>query len=235
MNIRVLALAFLLGTLPTPAQLPQTQEQFWQQVDEQMRRQEQERWAREMTEQAQLWEAQQAWEQEQEQIARSQPPPPDSMGILLRQSAAMAAQSRDILLDPQFEKFQRGFWEFHAVGDHYRSAMFVHPKGFLSVHGPGGSYQGALLMLWGPNIPAPPTLNVIPVTLQQNDEPPQKLRTFNYGFPGVSGWGTLIFVVPSARALIDNMEEVHHFKALINDQEVFSSGWHDGKAAAAKL
>lgn len=210
------------------AQLPQTQEQYWRQVDEQMRQQEQERWAREMTEQARGWEEQQAWEQEEENWRASEPPPPDSMGVMLRQSAAMAEVIRDLKPKP-------GFWEYHAVGQEYRAAMFINSQGMISVHGPGGSYRGALLMLWGPKIPAPPALSVIPVSLQQNDEPAQKVRTFNYGFPGMSGWGTLIFVVPSAKALVDNMEEVHNFKATIGDQLVFSSGWNGGKAAAAQL
>lgn len=224
--------ACLLGafTLPAWSQLPQNQEQYWRQVDEQMRQQEQQRWAQEMNEQSRWYAEQQA-----QQNDYDPGPPQDSMTTMLRQSSAMAEVSRDLMVDPKLEQFKRGFWEYHAVSDQYRSAMFISPSGLISVHGPGGSYQGAMLMLWGPNIPTPAKLSVIKVSLKQNNDPAQEVSALNYGFPGVTGWGTLIFVVPSAQALISNMEDVQRFTARIGNAEVFSSQWHDGKVAASKL
>jgi len=228
---------FLAVAIPCAAQLPQTQQQYWQQVDEQMRQQERERWAQEVTDRAREWEQQHAWNQQQEQEEGRQSqasPPEDSMGLLLRQSAAMAGASLDLMRNPKFVKVRDGFWEYHSLGDQFRSAMFINSKGMISLHGPGGSYRGALLMLWGPNIPIPAKISKVLVTLKQGREV-QTLQAFNYGFPGVEGWGTLIFAVPSERALVDSIEDVQNFEASIADQVVFSSAWHHGKEAAARL
>lgn len=219
--------------LPGRAQLPETQQEYWRQVDEQMRQQEQERWSREMNEQSMMMQEQMYQEEQPEW--RQQAPGPDPVSTMLRQSTAMAVLAQGLLSDPKVEQLRRGFWEFHALGKEFRSAMFLNGDGVISVHGPGGSYPGALLILWGPNIPRPAQMTLVPVTLQQNQEKPVTVRAFNYGFPGVTQWGTLIFAVPSAQALIDNMEDEHHFTATMNEQVVFSSGWHDGKAAAARL
>lgn len=221
-------------TFMLPGQSQINQAEFWAQVDEQMRQQEQQRWANEQTEMARAAE-----QQLMEQQSWDEPEPandePDPMSIWLTQAGAMACVAQDLMLDPKYQRFRDGFWEFHSVNGQYRSAMFTNPNGVISLHGPGGTYNGALLLLWGPNIPAPKALTMVSVTLQQDELPPATVKTFNLGFPNVDGWGTLIFAVPSNQALLDNMSDVQKFTATIDGKVVFNSTWHDGLAARAKL
>lgn len=215
------------------AQLPETQQQYWAQVDEQMRQQEQQRWAAE--------QAEMGWPAEDDEYYQEEPgwpggyPQRDPMSTMFNQAAAMAVTSHDLLDDQELLKLRKGFWEFHSLDGQYASAMYIQAQGIISVHGPGGGYDGALLMLWGPDIPAPAKLSLIPVTLKQNDYEPVTVQTFNLGFPRVQNWGTLIFVVPSGKALVENMEDIQRFQATIDGKVVFSAGWHDGSTARSKL
>ncbi len=229
----IAACAFIYSLcLPATAQIDQ--QEYWRQVDQQRYNEEQQRWANEMAEQAR-WNA--APEEESYQRRDSGPTmgPVDSMSVRFAQVGAMALIAHDIIYDPEIAKLRQGFWEFHDIDGQYRTAMFINTNGAVSVHGPGGGYNGALLMLWGPNIPAPKKLTLLPVTLKQNEYPATTVKAFNLGFPRVSGLGTLIFVVPSYQALVGNMEDVQSFTATMDGKVVFTSTWNDGKSAAARL
>lgn len=232
---QVVAFALLSGLYqPVWAQIDQ--QEYWRQVDQQRYNEEQQRWANEMADQAR-WNDAAAQEEESYQRRDSGPSlgPVDSTSVRFAQLGAMALIAHDIIYDPNIEKLRQGIWEFHDIGGQYRTAMFINTNGAVSVHGPGGGYNGALLMLWGPKIPAPKKLTLLPVTLKQNEYPATTVKAFNLGFPRVNGLGTLIFVVPTYNALLEHMEDVQSFTATMDGNVVFSSTWNHGKSAAARL
>lgn len=232
MRKRLLTCALLCGLgLPGWAQIDQ--QEYWRQVDQQRYNEEQQRWANDMADQARWQDA--GGEGEQDYSQAPNLGPADSMSQRFAQLGAMALVAHDVIFDPQIEKLRQGLWEFHDIDGRYRTAMFINPSGAISVHGPGGGYNGALLMLWGPKIPTPQKLTLLPVTLKQNEYPAKTVKAFNLGFPHVPSLGALIFVVPSYQALLEHMEDVQSFTATMNGEIVFSSTWKDGKSAAARL
>ena len=220
--------------MPAWAQIDQ--QEYWRQVDQQRYNEEQARWASDMADEAR-WHAAEAADDYDNSWRDSAPSmgPVDSMRTRWAQLSAMGGIAQQLIYDPQMDKMRKGFWEFHDIGGKYRSAMFINLNGFISLHGPGGGFDGSLLMLWGPNIPAPKTVTLVPTTLKQNQYPEKTVKAFNIGFPQTPGWGSLIFVVPSYKALVDNIEDDQTFTASMDGKVVFSSAWHSGKTAQAKL
>jgi hypothetical protein len=97
----------------------------------------------------------------------------------------------------------------------------------INVSGPGGDFEGALLTFATEAIPKPETMQMIEVTLFQNDYPPATVRAFNYTMPDLP-YGVISFAVPTIEAALENMEDVQHFDVQIDGHSVANTTWHSG-------
>ncbi len=144
----------------------------------------------------------------------------------------------DRLANPADPAVANGAWEvvgsLQKPGD-YCSAIFTQRGVGMAMMGPGGSYDGAFLMLFGANIPHPPALTKILVTLNQSDSAPQTVHAFNMAMPGANDYGAVIFVVPSAEAAIEGMTDTLALDVVHQGQPIVGVAYHDGAAAREQL
>ncbi|MGC1525472.1 MAG: hypothetical protein WA783_05430 [Phormidesmis sp.] len=97
----------------------------------------------------------------------------------------------------------------------------------INVSGPGGDFEGALLTFATGAIPKPETMQMIKVTLFQNDYPPATVWAFNYSIPNLP-FGVISFAVPTIKAALDAMEDVQRFDVQIDAHSVANTTWHSG-------
>jgi len=160
-------------------------------------------------------------------------------------SAATAQQSAldERLKDPGFrkayERYTNGGWDFfqdaaEAAPGEYCAAFYWRADGMVRLSGPGGDYAGALITFWGPNVPTPPEVKTVSVTLDQADGSPQKVKAFNYHLVG-DAWGAIALAVPSIEAALQGMEDRQSFKLTIGGKTIAHVEWRDGLEAKSKL
>jgi len=148
--------------------------------------------------------------------------------------------------DPKMGPIIRGKWDFFqdkikAAPGEFCAALYMNMAGIVRLSGPGGSYRGALLTFWGPNIPKPNKVRWVKVTLKQtvNNDPGnssvQTVRAYNYTESRVKGLGAIAFAVPSADVLINNVSDHLDFKLEVDGKEVQAIGMHSGLMAREKL
>jgi hypothetical protein len=150
-----------------------------------------------------------------------------------------ALQQQQLAENPLYRKYIDGSWEFFQDAKEpkpgeYCVALFYRKGTILTLSGPGGDYQGALLSFWGQNIPRPKKLETVKVTLVQSNSPTQTVTALNYAVPG-SEFGTISLVVPTIDAALAGMEDIQSFDVAIAGKSVAQIEWHSGLAARDNL
>lgn len=144
--------------------------------------------------------------------------------------------------DPRYARYENGGWDYFqdqngrpAAPGEFCAAFYWKKDGMVRLSGPGGSFTGAMMTFWGPDIPKPSGVERIKVTLNQSDgSPAQTVEVFNYFVPA-DHYGAIAFLVPSMEALLDNMLDVHGFDLSINGKSIAKVDWTGGFAARDQL
>jgi hypothetical protein len=155
----------------------------------------------------------------------------------------LVQQQLELLQDPEYLRYLSGSWQLFPAsaledvtpGDYCAASFFkasMDPAAnnapvMITLSGPGGDYEGALLTFAAEAIPSPTTVETITVTLTQNDEPPATVQAFNYAMPNLP-FGVIAFAVPTIDAALAGMEDVQSFDVKINGQSVANTTWHSG-------
>ncbi len=148
-------------------------------------------------------------------------------------------QMKNLEKDPEFIKLRDGYWAFfHNKKDPNSgkncSAMFMSLKGAVQISGPGTSYQHAVLVIMGLNIPRPKKLEVVKVNLDQGESAPQ--NTFAWNYTVVDGQlGAIGFAVPSIEAALAGMKDELPFKVSMDGKVVADVIYYDGLKARSAL
>ena len=143
--------------------------------------------------------------------------------------------------DPVLMRYVKGYWEHYqakrsAAPGEYCAATYTNLHGSITLNGVDKSWQGGLLTFIGKDIPKPDRFREISATLTQSDEAPVTVKIFNAQYtPAMSGFGTLIFAVPSMNAALAGMSDKQEFAIRIEGKEVFRMGWKEGSGARETL
>ena len=114
--------------------------------------------------------------------------------------------------------------------------MFQSPEGMIALSGFDRSWDGALLMLTGEDIPKPRRFGEVTVTLTQSGDPPATIRAYNRARdPGMGPFGTVVIAVPDMEAALAGMADEQEFALSIRGRDVFRMAWKDGLQAAEAL
>ncbi|WP_159729405.1 hypothetical protein [Methylosinus sp. Ce-a6] len=174
---------------------------------------------------------------------------PDKTQRLLDSTLAMANIAKNTIedsarmtKDPRYSWVRNGKWEFFQdthtkKPGEFCAAMFINAHGAVRVSGPGDDYRGALLTFWGPNIPKPAAVRTIQVSLMQSDDgQTQTVNAFNYTDRSYKyEYGVIALAVPTADALLSNMQDKLGFRLDVSGETVLDIGWHSGFMARDKL
>lgn len=170
---------------------------------------------------------------------------PELAALEFEAAAAMlqVQQQAELLQNPDYLKYLSGSWKLfptstlegttpgeYCVASFFKASM--DPKAnnapvMINLSGPGGDYKGTLLTFAAEAIPKPEKMEMITVTLTQNDEPPSSVKAFNYSMPDLP-FGVIAFVVPTMDAALAGMEDVQSFDVKIDGQSVANTTWHSG-------
>lgn len=120
----------------------------------------------------------------------------------------------------------KGWWEFPdftaihtSEPGEFCSVMFVSAEGLVGLHGPGGDYRGAMLTFWGEHVPMPAELQLVDVSLAQNDDAGiQTVTAYNYS--EAAGFGVIALSVPTIEALLGTMQDEQSFRVSIDGRQV---------------
>lgn len=168
-----------------------------------------------------------------------QPARPAAVGLTLEEANALdaAIREQDARNAAEMDRWRNGFWEFFqsrapAEPGEFCAAMFQNADGIITLTGLDDTWDGALLMFTGENVPSPRRFREITATLTQDGDAPASVRVFNYASdPRMNGLGTLVFAVPSMTAALDGITDQQEFAVSIAGDEVFRAGWRDGRSA----
>lgn len=171
------------------------------------------------------------------------PARPPAPGLTLEEANALQAamreqQARD---NAELDRWRNGYWQFFqsrepAAPGQFCAAMFQNPQGMITLTGLDETWDGALLMFTGENVPSPRRFREITATLTQTGDPPANVRVFNYARdPRMYGMGTLVFAVPSMSAALGGITDEQEFAVSVNGREVFRMAWKDGLSAVQGL
>lgn len=174
---------------------------------------------------------------------------PDKTQRLLDSTLAMANVAKNTIedsarmsKDPRYAWVRNGKWEFFQdthtkKPGEFCAAMFINVHGAVRVSGPGDAYQGAMLTFWGPNIPKPAAVRTIRVSLTQSDDgQTQTVNAFNYTDRSYKyEYGVIALAVPTADALLSNMQDKLGFRLDVGGETVLDIGWHSGFMARDNL
>ena len=166
----------------------------------------------------------------------------DAVVAMVHVAKAQLEEIEQMKKDPRFQALRRGEWHFFQdtttkVPGDFCAAIFMNLKGFVRVSGPGAEYEGALLTFWGPHVPMPPAMRTISVSLTQSDDgQTQTVQGFNYTDTRLRvPTGAIALAVPSAEALLSNMQDKLGFSVAVAGEAVLDIDWHSGRAARDKL
>lgn len=168
---------------------------------------------------------------------------PPARGLTQEELKLLEAQSRERQIEEEarYQRWLKGSWEFFqsrepAGPGEYCSAMFQSRDGMITLSGVDKSWDGALLMFTGENIPKPRKFREITATLTQTGDASAKVKVFNYARdPRMGPFGTLVFAVPTMEAALAGMTDELEFVIAIEGKEVFRMAWKDGLKAGDQL
>jgi hypothetical protein len=156
---------------------------------------------------------------------------------------AVASSKEEMFGSEEYKKMQAGYWEYFQANSsakpgEYCTAMFIKENMSVAILGPGGQYQGALMMftaLTGNDaFPQSEQPRVIQVTLKQASDPAATVGVFNFN---LGKWQTPVvaFAVPTIEAALQGMEDKLDFHLQYEGQDIGSIEWHSGLAARDEL
>jgi hypothetical protein len=157
--------------------------------------------------------------------------------------AKAEAELQERLKDPKFAAFWNGEWiEKEALTTNpgqFCTATFLYRGEGAMLIGPGGLYESAFLAFFGPQVPAPKEIRKLKATLEQSDEQPATLTTFNMALPWAKDYGMVLFQVPSIDALLGGILDKQAFRVSVEEKGVAGKynrtiaelEWHSGLAA----
>lgn len=168
------------------------------------------------------------------------PPPP---GLTLEEVNALdaAIRERNAERDAEYQRWLEGSWTFFqsrnpAEPGEFCTAMFQGPQGMIALSGVDKSWDGALLMFTGDDIPKPRRFGEVTVTLTQTGDPPVTIRAYNRARdPRMNTLGSLVIAVPAMEAALAGMADEQEFALSMGGREVFRMSWKNGLQAAAEL
>lgn len=180
--------------------------------------------------------------------AWSQPAAYDPMADLvstakkeINAAKAIEGSKRRVMDDPRYAKMKKGYWQFFqgkrdAKPGEACVAVFWKGSQMISLIGPGGSYQGALLSFVAvesaqgfPRPDDPKQVRKIRVSLQQGAGSPAVVTAFNRTIVPLAD--EIAFAVPTIDAALSTMEDRLNFRISHENKEVFALEWHSGHAA----
>lgn len=147
-------------------------------------------------------------------------------------------------LDSKYHKMHKeGYWQFFqgsssAKKGEYCTAMFMREGMGVTIMGPGGSYKGALMMLFNgndnPAFPTSPKPSKVLVSLKQGQDAPVSLHVLNYTL-GTMELPVAVFAVPSIEAALASMDDKLDFHLEYKGQKIVDVEWQGGHAARDEL
>jgi hypothetical protein len=105
--------------------------------------------------------------------------------------------------------------------------------GMVNVLGFQGPHPNAWLMFYSEELPRPRSVTKLDVSLQQDDEPAQTVKTFNYRLS--EDVGVVVFAVPGLGAAVDGMREKQSFKLSVDGKQLMNISWANGAEAIQQL
>ncbi|MDY6946159.1 MAG: hypothetical protein SXG53_10595 [Pseudomonadota bacterium] len=156
---------------------------------------------------------------------------------------AVATSKEDMFGSEQYKKMQEGHWQYFQANSsakrgEYCTAMFIKQNMSVAILGPGGQYQGALMMFTAltsnDTFPQSEQPRVIQVNLKQGNDPAATVGVFNFN---LGKWQTPVvtFAVPTIEAALQGMEDTLDFHLQYEGKDIGSIEWHSGIAARDEL
>lgn len=141
--------------------------------------------------------------------------------------------------DPVYRDLYKGVWTFHRSEQSDAQPMCIATfwtlKGGVTMIHWAGKENITMLGFFGGVIPKPAKPEIVQLELIQSGEK-QSVRGINmrYGIEG-GEFGMFVFLVPSARALIDSIEDDQDFQINYKGAMAANGAWHSGKTARTEL
>ncbi len=160
---------------------------------------------------------------------------------ILAQTRQQREELDQLRKDPVLMRYVDGYWQHYqakspASPGEFCAATYTNLHGSITLNGVDKSWEGGLLTFIGKDIPKPDRFREISATLTQSGEAPVTVKIFNaQATSAMSGFGTLIFAVPSMKAALAGMSDKQEFAVSIEGKEVFRMGWKDGSGARDTL
>ena len=185
------------------------------------------------------------YEEEEDDGYYSSAAPPAPMTLEQQYLAQALRRDQEIIAelqsDPRFERFANGGWDYYqsrqpAEPGEYCAATYLNRHGMITLTGVDKSWEGAMLIFVGENIPKPDAFRTITATLKQTGDPPATVQVHNLArVPQMHELGTLVFAVPTMTAALGGMTDALEFIIEIEGKEVFRLSWKDGLKARDQL
>lgn len=154
---------------------------------------------------------------------------------------AIETSKKRVLDDPRRRKVEQGFWQFFqaqrgAKPGQYCTAVYWKRDRMISISGPGGGYQGALLGFVAvqpdegfPRPDHPKDRQKLKITLTQGRDAPATLTALNGSIGGLAD--QIQVAVPTIDAALAGMEDRLAFRIDHAGRRIFELEWHAGLAA----
>lgn len=185
------------------------------------------------------------YEEEDDRGYYSSYSPPAPMTLEQQYLAQALRRDQEIITelqaDPRFERFAKGGWDYYqsrlpAEPGEYCAATYLSRHGMITLTGVDKSWEGAMLIFVGENVPKPEAFSTVTATLKQTGDLPATVQVYNFAKnPEMKELGTLVFAVPSMGAALGGMTDKLEFVIEIEGKEVFRMGWEDGHKARNEL
>lgn len=167
------------------------------------------------------------------------PPPQPSYNWIAR-SAELKHEEHEKRLasDPTYRSLSQGVWTFHQsqLGDPRPMciATFWTLKGGVTMIHWGGKDDITMLGFFGGIIPKPAKTEMVQLVLTQSGET-QSVRAFNMRFGPQGELGMFVFLVPSAKALLNSIEDKQDFQIDYQGVTAANGEWHSGLKAKSEM
>ena len=113
------------------------------------------------------------------------------------------------------------------------SKYTVDEGGIVTIMGFQSPKSDAWLIFQGAGLPKSKKVEKISITLQQDDEPAQTLRVFNYR--ETSEVGTIVFAVPGLPAMLKGMNDKQRFRLSDSGKVLLDIQWQNAEPVIEKL
>ncbi|MEQ1498529.1 MAG: hypothetical protein ABL914_07690 [Novosphingobium sp.] len=169
----------------------------------------------------------------------SSAPPQSSINWIARAAELERAEHEQRLAnDPTYRALYEGVWTFHQSKPTDPQptciATFWTLKGGVTMIHWGGKENITMLGFFGGVFPKPAKPEMVQLDLTQSGEK-QSVRAFSMRFGPEGNLGMFVFLVPSAQALLDSIEDKQDFQVGYKGGPAVGGVWHSGLKARAEL